>query len=306
MSVITSVADAADWPAAVRVLVSHTPEPERTSSVARVVGQLEAGQLDPSGLIVARRSGRVVGAAMVQLLPGNTSAAWPPWAEDDTVAAAVADAVVQRISGSGVTVAHAFGREAVRERFAALERVGFRRVTELTFLSRPIPGLAGLPAFDPAACRVKFTPVPGPTREFAAVLLATYEGTLDCPELNGTRSGEEVLAGYAAGASATERPDWFLISCRGEPVGVLLFGPPNRAATAELSYVGLVPDARGRGHGDECLRFTLRHAGGTGAEWLTLSVDVRNAPALRLYERHGFRPFDSQDVYLWKAGPRGG
>jgi ribosomal protein S18 acetylase RimI-like enzyme len=307
MSVSTSTAGPADRPAAVRGLVSHLPEPDRTERVARILTDYDTGHLDPSGLIVARRAGRVVGAAVVQVLPGHTAAAWPPWAEDSPAAAALARAVAGRLAGLGVTVAHGFGRETVRERFATLQPIGFRRVTELTFLSRPIPGLAGLPPFDPAACRVRFTPVPGPTPEFGAVLLDTYEGTRDCPELNGTRTAADVLAGYAAGgAPARESPDWFLIRRAGERVGVLLFGPPKGAATAELSYLGLVPAARGSGLGDECLRFALRHAAGTGAEWLTLSVDVRNVPALRLYERYDFRPYDTQDVYLWTSEPNRG
>ena len=36
---------------------------------------------------------------------------------------------------------------------------------------------------------------------------------------------------------------------------------------------------------------------------VTLSVDARNDPALRLYHRHGFRMLDRKDVYLalWPA-----
>lgn len=301
MSVLVLAATPNDWPAAVRGLFAHAPEPERTSCVARIIGQFESGGLDASGLLVARSGGRVVGAGFAQKLPGNTAAAWPPWAVEEPIADALAEAVANRIRGFDVKVAHAFGRGAERGRFAALERVGFRRVTELTFLSRPIPGLAGLPAFDAAVCPLKFTPVPGPTPAFATALLATYEGTLDCPELNGTRTGDEVLAGYVSGAArGNELPDWFLISRGGEGVGVLMFGPANRTATAELSYVGLIPSLRGLGLGGEILRFALRHAASVGAEWITLSVDTRNLPAIRLYERHAFRSFDVQDVYLWK------
>jgi ribosomal protein S18 acetylase RimI-like enzyme len=158
-----------------------------------------------------------------------------------------------------------------------------------------------LPQFDSAACSLKFTPAPDPTPAFAAALVATYEGTLDCPELNGTRTGEEILAGYHSGILHNQdAPDWFLVSFRNQVIGVLMFGPNHRTATAELSYVGLIPSMRGYGYGGEILRFALRHAAGTGAEWMTLSVDVRNLPAIRLYERHAFRSYDAQDVYLWK------
>jgi ribosomal protein S18 acetylase RimI-like enzyme len=57
--------------------------------------------------------------------------------------------------------------------------------------------------------------------------------------------------------------------------------------TPELS-IAVVPSRRGKGHGDELLEGLLAQARREGFKQVSLSVEPDN-PALRLYERHGFR-----------------
>jgi ribosomal protein S18 acetylase RimI-like enzyme len=58
--------------------------------------------------------------------------------------------------------------------------------------------------------------------------------------------------------------------------------------TPELS-IAVVPSRRGRGYGDELLTALLAQARRDGFPRVSLSV-ARENPALKLYERHGFRP----------------
>jgi ribosomal protein S18 acetylase RimI-like enzyme len=53
--------------------------------------------------------------------------------------------------------------------------------------------------------------------------------------------------------------------------------------------IAVVPSRRGRGFGEELLAGLLDRARQEGYEALSLSVEKEN-PALRLYERFGFRP----------------
>jgi ribosomal protein S18 acetylase RimI-like enzyme len=53
--------------------------------------------------------------------------------------------------------------------------------------------------------------------------------------------------------------------------------------------IAVVPSRRGRGYGDELLEGLLERARQEGYPALSLSVEKAN-PALRLYERFGFRP----------------
>lgn len=53
---------------------------------------------------------------------------------------------------------------------------------------------------------------------------------------------------------------------------------------------------RGRGLGAQLMRALAQAARDGGYARLMLSVDPRNAPALRLYERVGFVPFETDDA----------
>jgi ribosomal protein S18 acetylase RimI-like enzyme len=57
--------------------------------------------------------------------------------------------------------------------------------------------------------------------------------------------------------------------------------------TPELA-IAVVPSRRGRGFGEELLVALLERARAEGHEQVSLSVE-RDNPALRLYEKHGFR-----------------
>jgi len=62
-----------------------------------------------------------------------------------------------------------------------------------------------------------------------------------------------------------------------------------RSEFAELVYLGLTPPARGRGVGDLVIRHALWTVRKMELSNLTLAVDAKNAPALRLYFRHGMQ-----------------
>jgi ribosomal protein S18 acetylase RimI-like enzyme len=275
-----------DLPAACRALF---PDPAQAD---RLLALFAAGEFDPAGLLTARVGGQLVGSALYQLHPGHAAVAWPPGADQPGVADTLALAVVERFRSAGVKQAQCLLRPTDRPLAGPLERAGFRPITELTFLCRPV-GAADATA---TGSWLRFDPVAEPTPAFATALSATYDGTLDCPELNGTRTIDEILAGYQARA---DRPDWWLAADGGEPVGVVILSPGPRPGIAELSYLGLVPAVRGRGLGRDLLRFALARAAASAAEWLSLSADVRNEPALRLYRAWGFREYDRQHVLLW-------
>jgi mycothiol synthase len=138
--------------------------------------------------------------------------------------------------------------------------------------------------------------------EFHTVLQATYTGSLDMPELEGTRGLEDILAGHqAAGLFVPER--WRLGRVPGEPEAaavLLLTQAPGRDAW-EVIYLGLTPPARGRGLGRAVIRHALELARGQ-APVLELAVDLRNTPAVRLYSDTGFTPRDRRAVHLAVLG----
>jgi len=93
---------------------------------------------------------------------------------------------------------------------------------------------------------VSFVPDAGSER-FATVLMATYENSLDCPELSGLRPVDEILTGYRADARTP--PDWFRVESSGVDVGVLMMrsraassaGLTSRRRYATASLISLRP-----------------------------------------------------------------
>jgi GNAT superfamily N-acetyltransferase len=73
----------------------------------------------------------------------------------------------------------------------------------------------------------------------------------------------------------------------GQPVGVALVA--RRGWTSRLAAMSIVPEARGHGCGEECVRQLLEEARTRGDKAMTLEVIEQNTPAARLYEKCGFR-----------------
>ena len=88
----------------------------------------------------------------------------------------------------------------------------------------------------------------------------------------------------------------------GRPVGVLMLMRSPETLDWEISYVGVVPEARRRGIGRELVLKALSEARTAGAPYLTLSVDARNHRARELYRVLGFEAYDRREVFLavWK------
>ena len=294
-----STAGPDDLAAACRVLASTRPALARADAARRFLDLLRGGEFDPAGLFVTRGAGGIVrGAVLAQTLPGALGLLFPPRttprraADADPLLAAALD----WLRGRGVKVCQSFAPGGDLADEPTLARAGFRHVTAVVHLRREL-GVEPAPGGE-----LTFEPVGDANRAaFTGALLASHDGSLDCPELTGARTDADLLDGFQA--PPPTRPGWWrLARDAGEPVGVVMLEPGSAIGAVELGYLGLVPAARGRGWGAPLVRFAL-HAAAADARALTLSVDARNGPARRLYERHGFREADRREVFLSDVGP---
>ena len=128
---------------------------------------------------------------------------------------------------------------------------------------------------------------------FASTISASYRESLDCPTLAGMRSIEDVIAGHKASGEFDPRY-WYLLRLQAHPVAVLLVNRVTGSEAAELTYLGVRPEARRIGLGNLLVRRALATASAMRVNSITLAVDSANAPALRLYFRHGFRQVASK------------
>lgn len=125
-------------------------------------------------------------------------------------------------------------------------------------------------------------------REFADLILATYEASLDCPALSGLRHIDDIIAGHQAAGRFDPRR-WLLLRNGDRAAGCILFAENPVRPALELVYMGVHPRERCHGVGTALLRAGLALARRERFDIVTVAVDEANEPALRLYRRHGFR-----------------
>jgi mycothiol synthase len=291
--------------AAFRLVFQDVDAAERDVRVVNALRMVRSAELDPDGVLAARRGSRLLGALVCLPTPGASGLVWPPRTLDVPDREAVEDALLQHAAAwlqrRGVRLGQAL-LTAEEARFGpALERNGFKHITDLRYLHHLLdltPAAVNVPE------RLTYRTVDECDHAvFVSTLRLTYEGTLDCPEVAGARTVEETLEGHRA-QGRYDPKRWWLASEGERPVGVLLLAEMPEWEAWDLSYVGLVPDSRGRGYGVELVRRALRTAWEHSAGQMTVSVDERNVPAVRLYEKMGFQTFDRRSVYLAFWSPR--
>jgi ribosomal protein S18 acetylase RimI-like enzyme len=138
--------------------------------------------------------------------------------------------------------------------------------------------------------------------QLGQIVLASYEGSLDCPRLAGVRRIADVIAGHKS--TGVFRPEtWWVAERSGSPAACILVNDSITPGMAEVVYMGVAPAHRGRGLGRAMLRRAARVTRAGGLHAVTLAVDSRNVHAGRLYEAEGFRQTDRRTAYALFRSP---
>jgi mycothiol synthase len=282
---------------AFRLAFQHLQVSEQVSRIANALELAAKNEIDPTGILVARTGGRLVGSLIAMTTQGAGGLIWPPQVSPDTSEKSAIEDELIRIAflwlrQRGAKIAQTMLAPSELSLGEPLRRNGMPHITALAYLRRslndPIP---------PATGRVEFEPFLTNPTLFGQILLRTYEQTQDCPELTGARKIDEILEGHRA-QGKYDPARWWLARQDGEPVGVLLLTLLPEWASWDVCYVGVVPNARGQGVGRTIMLKAVQEAQAAAAGSLTLSVDVRNAAAWRLYHNLGFEEFDRREVFL--------
>jgi len=286
-----------ELPAAFALAFAQLPNAERHARVANALRLTAMGEVDPAGVLVARANGELAGVIVCLVLPGAGGLVWPPSVQPACEHSDLADQLVRAglawLSRGGSRLAQALLSSHEVPQAAPLVRGGLAHVTQLLYMQHDLDILpfARVPPLTWQTFSESTRPL------FQQTLLRSYEGTLDCPELNGARTIEQILEGHMA--QGKFRPEyWWLALERGAAAGVALAMELADRPVWDLSYVGVVPEARGRGVGRALTLRALQAARAARAPQLTLAVDVRNVPAHQLYLSLGFQPHETREVYL--------
>lgn len=283
--------------AALAMLVSTEPASEWPGRIATIVTALRSGDNSTKTLLGATRGDQLVAVAWGQILPGKTVLLWPPRLSQDA-SEAVGDQLQRCLDGelkaAGMRMAQAVLTDVAHPDAQRLLRVGYEHAADLLYLICP------LKQRDAAVARldVDFVPYGEAKRSrLAAVVERTYVSTLDVPALDGIRDMDDILRGYEhTGEFSPDR--WFFIQHRGQDIGCLLLNDHPGQQQWELVYLGIVPEARGNGWGEQAARFAQSFARDAGREQLILAVDAKNDPAVSAYTKAGFFEILRQAVML--------
>lgn len=298
------VARAEERGEAFRLIFQHLQRGEQETRVVNAIRLINQGEVDPSGILVIRQGARLLGAMICLPVPGASGLVWPPQVAEGRESQELADRLVQQarawLRQRGAKLAQSLLAADELHLAASLERNGFQHLGSLWYLRHDL----ALPAHPvPPLPRLTYEPYTTSDRAaFAQTLLRTYEGTHDCPEVNGVRSLDEILEGHRA--QGVHNPElWWLVRDQGQPVGVLLLTAMPEWQGLDVSYLGVVPEARRRGIGRDMTRKALEKARVSGAAQLTLAVDARNLFAWNLYRSMGFEAYGEREVYLaiWRS-----
>lgn len=284
---------------ALRLLFRNSPADERDTRVANGLSMVHQGEMEPAGILVARGPSGVRGAIACTPVAGAGGLVWPPQVLAGAEQTALEDLLVQRarawLRERGVKLVQSLLAPHERCLAEPLVRNGFRHVTQLQYLRHDLNLSVAVLG---TAVRGQFQTFAECDRQvFERTLLRSYDETEDCPEVNGVRTIDEIIEGHQSqGLHDPER--WWLAWTSRQPIGVVLVTEMHDGEGWELSYLGVVPEARRQGFGRELTLKALCEAKAADAGQLTLSVDARNAPARQLYRSVGFEPFDERAVYL--------
>jgi mycothiol synthase len=294
MPITTAVPE--DWSAALELALSHLGPEMRPARVLNALALVAQGVIDPRGIFVVRDGAGLRGVQICVPLAGAGGLVWLP--RTDPADPALEEQLIQFgldwLRGRGTKIAQALLSPADMPALGPLLQRGFQPITRLHYLEH---ALDSLPA--PRAQRLRYNTYSPANRDlFHHTLLRTYQGSLDCPELNGVRTIDEIIAGHMA--QGNFRPErWWLAYDGDRPVAVAMVTAVPDLEAWDLSYLGVVPEARRLGLGRELAGHVLQVAQSEQAPKLVLAVDDRNAPAIQLYESLGFQNVDFREVYLY-------
>lgn len=201
--------------------------------------------------------------------------------------------------GSQVRIIQALLEQNQTLELLALKQAGFTHLAHLIYMQRYVT------AANRTAQSFKFGPnvqvynwSETNRKRFGDVITASYIDTLDCPALLGTREIDDVIAGHMA-AGEFDPKNWFCLYSEDTPLGVLLLNKISHRSALELVYLGLTPDARGKGLAQKLVQFAINQTEPTKTAQILLAVDQENQPARKLYTRMGFARGDKKTAMIF-------
>jgi ribosomal protein S18 acetylase RimI-like enzyme len=282
--------------AAVGMILGSPGWPAPAAQVAEFINSSPQRRIDVQAMWVAEGkasaaewSGKLIWAVLPILNPGRTLLLLTSFQMDDSVTPAVSRLVAEicgHFARQGVHLAQVLlepQHDSARRLFAT---AGFMDIAELIYLQGQVGRQAKAAALGQGMRWLEYSAETHGL--FAEAILQTYHDSLDCPALSGLRDIEDVISGHRA-TGHFDPTFWQLLLQDDRPMGVLLLSEIPQTDGTELVYLGVVPEGRGRGLATILMQHAIELTLREHRRRLSLAVDSRNAPALKLYYRFGMQ-----------------
>lgn len=279
----------AELAAAVAMILGSPRRPAAAGHVADFVNAASARRMDVGAMWVAEMAGRIVWAILPVVNPGRTALLLTS-AEMDDASIPAASGLVGEICGNLGRQGLHLTQVLLEPQYAAARRfflsMRFQEIAELIYLQGYVPRNIQPAAIPRQMKWVEYSPETHGL--FADAIVRSYQDSLDCPALSGLREIDDVIAGHQASGDF-DPSAWQALVEGDRPIGVVLLSRITQTDAMELVYLGLAAKARGRGLGMLLMQHALHRSLKDERRRLSLAVDSRNAPALKLYYRFGMQ-----------------
>jgi ribosomal protein S18 acetylase RimI-like enzyme len=283
----------AQIPAALRLILGNAAQDATDSQISDFIRFAEQRGIRLSDLQVIQANGRLIWAILPMVNPGRTvlyfAAPVRAAASHPAAVGTAIESICRTMAQQNIQLAQVLLDPSDQATIDTYLHHGFSSMAELIYLHRAIRPFS-LPAQPPppgAEFQLQSYSAANHA-SFAAAIVASYQNSLDCPALNGVRDIEDVITGHQS-AGEFDPADWLLLSRHGQPAAVLLLMRTPQVDAMELVYLGLAPPVRGLGIGKYLMELALYRVRQRNLAGLTLAVDSRNTPAIKLYHRHGMQ-----------------
>ena len=288
--------DAANWSRTATILATQLEEPWRSELQEEALSANKLSLSKEDYFLQADQQGKTVAVARGSRLPGrmalvrNVSVLG---SEPDLIARKMIQALDQQLVSAPDSFSMVSLRNAATPQASWFESCGYSLLSQVETVCLPL----NEPVSAPAPGVLQFVAGAEHRRnELADIIQTTYQASLDCPKLQQFRTIEDILDSYEHQGIAPT--GWSFVQYKGKTIGCLLMSAFPQQLTWELTYLGLTPEARGKGWGNQIVQYGCFLAAQHGAEMVIASVDQANQPALSIYHQRGFIPIDQAHIYV--------
>lgn len=244
---------------------------------------------------------RLIGSVLGVVSPGKVamilaSSCTPETALCDAVTQAL-ELLEQKARHAGLAILQSLIPRDCADRALVLSKAGYAFLADMRYLVLEVPRSIPTASQHPDIVVEDYCSVDEVV--FRNTLGRTYEGSLDCPDLNGLRTIEEIVLSHRHTGIHDPRL-WLIAKVGDDPVGVVLLTHVPLQSAMEIVYVGVVPEARGCSYGSCLVRLAIENAVRTNSEHLMLAVDHRNHYARKIYSSFGFEETDRRRAWIRK------